>query len=54
MVLLGGLEERKKENSGSGIPLLSRIPVLKWIFGKRTKKVENKKLHIFIRPHVTY
>ena len=32
MVLLGGLEEKKISDSGSGLPWFSRIPVIKWFF----------------------
>lgn len=54
MVLLGGLEVESKNDSGEGLPGLSRVPILKWFFGKRTKEKSKTKLHIFIRPHVTY
>ena len=54
MVLLGGLEVERKNDAGSGLPFLSRIPVFKWFFGKRTSEKSTTKLHIFIRPHVTY
>lgn len=54
MILMGGLEKESKEDSGEGTPLVSRIPVLKWFFSSRTKNKEKSKLHIFIRPTVTY
>ena len=54
MVLLGGLDELENENSGTGTPLLSRIPVLKWFFSSRNRKREKSKLHIFIKPTVIY
>jgi type IV pilus assembly protein PilQ len=54
MVLLGGLDELKKENSGSGVPLISRIPVIKWFFSSRRKSKSDAKLHIFIKPTITY
>lgn len=54
MVLLGGLDELKKENSGSGVPLISRIPVIKWFFSSRRKSKSNSKLHIFIKPTIIY
>ncbi len=54
MVLLGGLDEIDNENSGTGTPLFSRIPVIKWLFSGRTKRKEKSKLHIFIKPTVTY
>ncbi|WP_299883434.1 type II secretion system protein GspD [uncultured Lacinutrix sp.] len=54
MVLLGGLDELENENSGTGTPFFSRIPVIKWFFSSRTKRKEKSKLHIFIKPTVTY
>ncbi len=54
MVLLGGLDEMERENSGTGAPLLSRIPILKWFFSNRTKRKETSKLHIFIKPTIIY
>jgi type IV pilus assembly protein PilQ len=54
VILLGGLEKKKKNDAGSGVPFLSRIPVLKWFFSSRLKEREKSKLHILIRPTVTY
>lgn len=54
MILLGGLDELEKENSGSGTPFLSRIPVVKWFFSGRNKRKEKSKLHIFIKPTIVY
>jgi type IV pilus assembly protein PilQ len=54
MILLGGLEEKSVTETGQGLPLLSRIPVLKWIFGKRSKIKSKSKLHVFIKPVVIY
>jgi type IV pilus assembly protein PilQ len=54
MILLGGLDELQKENSGSGVPLISRIPIIKWFFSSRKKAKSNSKLHIFIKPTIVY
>ncbi len=54
MILLGGLDELRKENSGSGTPLISRIPVLKWFFSSRKKAKSDSKLHIFLKPTIVY
>ncbi len=54
VVLLGGLDKKKNNDSGSGVPLISRVPVLKWFFSSRQKEREKSKLHILIRPTVTY
>jgi len=54
MVLLGGLEENQKSSTTSGLPFLSRVPVIRWIFGTRSKTKKEKKLTIFIKPTVSY
>ena len=52
IVILGGLEEQIKNNSGSGVPLLSKIPIIKWFFSKRVRKAEKTKLTVLIKPTV--
>lgn len=52
MILLGGLEELKKEDTNKGVPLLSRIPILKWFFSSKVKASSDKKLNIFIKPTI--
>ena len=54
VVLLGGLDKKQNNNSGEGVPLLSRVPVIKWLFSSRNKTKRKYKLHIIIRPTVTY
>jgi type IV pilus assembly protein PilQ len=54
VVLLGGLDKKQNNNSGEGVPLLSRVPVIKWLFSSRNKSKRKYKLHIIIRPTVTY
>lgn len=54
VILLGGLEKKKKNDAGSGVPFLARIPIIKWLFSSRLKEREKSKLHILIRPTVTY
>ncbi|MDD2963560.1 MAG: hypothetical protein PHQ65_08415 [Bacteroidales bacterium] len=52
MILLGGLESSTQKESGSGVPLLSRIPVVKWFFSSRTKEKKATKLNVFIKPTI--
>jgi len=54
MILMGGLEKDSKTESGTGTPVLSRIPLIKWLFSSKKKEKEKSKLHIFIKPTVTY
>lgn len=54
VVLLGGLDKKSSDNSGEGVPLLSRIPVLRWFFSSRSKSKQKYKMHIILRPTITY
>lgn len=54
MVMLGGLDSDTKNETGSGVPLLSRIPVIRWFFSSRTRSKTKSKLTIFIKPTVIY
>ena len=52
VIILGGLEQDQTIDSGSGIPWLSRIPILKWIFSSKTKSDSKAKLNVFIKPTI--
>ena len=52
VVILGGLEVNRKEDSGSGVPFLARIPIIKWLFSKRTRTASDAKLSVFIKPTI--
>ncbi len=52
MVLLGGLERNENSTTGRGLPWISRVPILGWFFGNKTKSRVRRKLNIFIRPTV--
>lgn len=52
MVILGGLETTSKSKSGSGVPILSRIPIIKYFFSSRDDSFQKSKLNIFIKPRI--
>lgn len=54
MVLLGGLEEKSISNTGTGVPWISRVPVIKWLFSSRSRDDSKSKLNIFIKPTIIY
>lgn len=54
LIVLGGLEEKVKNDSGTGVPLLARIPIIKWLFSSRKREDSKKKLTILIKPTVIY
>lgn len=51
-VAIAGLDEATDARSGTGIPVLSRIPVLGWAFKNRYKDRTRKNLMIFITPTI--
>jgi type IV pilus assembly protein PilQ len=54
VVVLGGLEEKVRNDTGTGVPLLSRVPGLKWLFSSRKREDSKKKLSVLIKPTVIY
>ncbi len=51
-VVIGGLMRQNQESSFSGVPVLSKIPGLRNIFGYTEKSYSNTELIILITPHV--
>ena len=54
VAILGGLEEKIKNDAGRGVPVLARIPIIKWLFSQRTREDTKQKLTILIKPTVIY
>ncbi|MEL6863596.1 MAG: secretin N-terminal domain-containing protein [Bacteroidota bacterium] len=54
MIALGGLETKSIEDAGTGVPFLSRIPVIKWLFSSRRRAKNKNKLLVFVKPTVIY
>ncbi len=54
MIALGGIERTEKSRKGSGVPILSRIPILKWIFSSRTNSKNKVVSIVFIKPVIIY
>ena len=52
MVILGGLEVDSTSDSGSGVPFLARVPIIKWLFSKRVRTASQSKLSVLIRPTI--
>ncbi len=51
-VVLGGLRERQREVSKSGIPVLSAIPIVGGLFGFEDRRTTETELFLFITPMV--
>jgi len=54
MIVLGGMERTESSESGSGVPILSRIPILKWLFSSRSKGTSKVVTVVFIKPTIIY
>jgi len=54
MILLGGIERTELDETASGWPILSRIPILKYLFSNRSKTTTKVVSVVFIRPKITY
>ena len=52
MIMIAGLIKHDKREDQSGIPLLSRLPILKLFFGTRAKLAKRTELIIFIKPRI--
>jgi general secretion pathway protein D len=49
-IVVGGLTTRSFNESVNTIPVLGDIPVLRWLFGSRSKTSADSTLFVFIRP----
>lgn len=54
VIILGGIEETSTNNSGSGVPFLARIPIIKYLFSKRVRTASKSKLSVLIKPTIIY
>ena len=51
-VVIGGLYQRTTQSNKDGVPGLSKVPVLGWLFQKTEQRDENEELLIFITPRI--
>lgn len=51
-LIIGGLISEQNSNSREGIPLLSRIPLIGYLFGVRTKETKKTELLVMVTPYV--
>ncbi|HVT40557.1 MAG TPA: secretin N-terminal domain-containing protein [Gemmatimonadaceae bacterium] len=50
--VFGGLSDNTKDHSTSGIPFLSRIPLIGWLFGSTVRNDLVSELYLFLTPHI--
>ncbi len=51
-VVIGGVYTRDRQNTTSGVPFLSRIPLLGWLFKKNFRQDNKTELLIFLTPKI--
>ncbi len=50
--ILGGIQNNEEQNNWSGIPGLSAIPVLKYIFGSKDRIIQDDDIVFVVVPHI--
>ena len=50
--ILGGIQDQEETSSWSGLPGLSSIPILKYLFGSKDRKTTDDELVFLVVPHV--
>jgi type IV pilus assembly protein PilQ len=51
-LVIGGIFKTNKTTTNAGVPKLSSMPILKWIFSKELENIESTELMIFITPTI--
>ncbi len=51
-IVIGGLIREDTTKARTGIPFLSKIPVLGWLFGNTTDNAQREEIIILLTPHV--
>ncbi|MEW6542033.1 MAG: type IV pilus secretin PilQ [Nitrospirota bacterium] len=49
-MVIGGIMEDVQTNTVNGVPYLSRIPIIGWLFKSKTENISKKELLIFLTP----
>jgi len=50
--ILGGIQDNEEQQNFNGIPGLSSIPILKYLFGSKDNSVKNDEIVFVIVPHI--
>jgi len=51
-IVIGGVENKTESKGEDGVPWLSKLPVLGWLFKSEATKKEGRKLMIFVTPRI--
>lgn len=50
--VLGGLARRRRTQDRSGVPGLSRLPLIGWVFGGTSRDADDTEMFVFLTPRV--
>ena len=50
--ILGGIQDKQDQTSSSGIPGLSSIPILKYLFGSKDHTIQDDEIVFLLIPHI--
>ena len=50
--ILGGIQNNQEQNNWTGIPGLSAIPILKYVFGSKDRIIQNDDIVFVVVPHI--
>ncbi len=50
--VIGGVVKTTESNSGDGVPWISRVPILGWLFKYENKETNKRELLIFVTPRI--
>jgi len=53
-MVIGGIVTADVSDSVQGVPILSDIPVLGWLFQRKQESEERRTLYIFLTPYILY
>lgn len=53
-IMIGGLMRQEGSEGEKGMPVLSSLPGIGWLFGRQTESMIKTELTVFITPHVIY
>jgi general secretion pathway protein D len=51
-IVLGGLRDEQKDNTQSGVPILSGIPIIGGLFGSADRRTNHTELYLFLTPRI--
>jgi len=51
-IVLGGLRDKQRDVNQSGVPILSRIPIIGGLFGSASRTSNETELYLFLTPRI--